>query len=103
MTVINEQPASRKPGTAQQKRVDALGSGAFNPVIQSALGVVRESAGLLYHLAGLGVALVSDPNISGPKKGIGRSRSAAPKSTSVIPFRQLGTSSRRPRFTRNRS
>jgi hypothetical protein len=86
MTVINEQPASRKPRIAQQKRVDAVGSGAFDPVIQSALGIVRESAGLLYHLAGLGIALVSDPNISRPKSGIGRSRSAAPKSTNVIRF-----------------
>jgi hypothetical protein len=103
MTVINEQPASRKPTTAQQKRVDTVGSVALNPVIQSALGVVRESAGLLYHLAGLGIALVSDPKMSRPKSGIGRSRAGAPKSTNVIPFRQLGSSSRRPRISRNRS
>jgi hypothetical protein len=93
MTVIDEQSASRKP----------VGNGALDPVIQSALGIVRESAGLLYHLAGLGIALVSDPKMSQPKSGIGRSRLATPKNTNVILFPQLGTSSRRPRTNRNRS
>jgi|ERR1700687_2900919 hypothetical protein len=54
MTVINEQPASRKPRIAQQNGVVAVGDGALEPVIQSALiqsalGIVRERAGLLSH------------------------------------------------------
>ena len=43
MTVINEQPASRKPRIAQQNGADAVGDGTLEPVIQSALGIVRES------------------------------------------------------------
>ena len=108
MTVINEQPASRKPRIAQQNGVVAVGDGALEPVIQSALiqsalGIVRESADLLCHIAGFGVALVSGPKISRPKRGIKQTRSAAPKSANVILFPQLETSSHRPKLNRNKS
>jgi hypothetical protein len=89
MTVI-ELPASCKPriasGIAGQKGIDAAASGALEPVIQSALGIVRESAGLLFHIAGFGVALVSDANISRPKRNIGRTQPAARESANVILF-----------------
>jgi hypothetical protein len=42
------------------KYPNAAGDRALEPVIQSALGIVRESAGLLYHIVGFGIALVSD-------------------------------------------
>ena len=107
MTVINEQPASRKPRIAQQNGVVAVGDGALEPVIQSALiqsalGIVRESADLLCHIAGFGVALVSGPKISRPKRGIKQTLSAAP-SANVILFPQLETSSHRPKLNRNKS
>ena len=86
MTVINEQPASRKPGVAQQKGADTAGATALEPVIQSALGIVRESAGLLYHIAAFGIALVSGPKISRPNCGTTQTRPAAPKSANVILF-----------------
>ena len=86
MTVINEQPASRKPGVAQQKGADTAGATALEPVIQSALRIVRESAGLLYHIAELGIALVSGPKISRPNCGTTQTRPAAPKSANVILF-----------------
>jgi hypothetical protein len=70
MTVI-ELRASYKPKRvspfAERKRVVAVGDGTLEPVVESVLGIVRESAGLLYHLAGFGVALVSGPKISRPK------------------------------------
>jgi hypothetical protein len=88
MTVI-ELPASRKPasvpriasGIAEQKAIDAVAGGAREPVIQSAVGIVRESAGLLYHIAGLGIALVSGPK---PKCGSKQTSAAAPKNSTGI-------------------
>jgi hypothetical protein len=68
------------------RRTDIGGAGALEPIIQSALGIVRESAGLLYHIAGFGIALVSDPQNSQPKCGTVRTRPVAPESANVIPF-----------------
>jgi len=87
MTVTNEQAASRKPDTAQQYDVDAVLDRALrDPIIRSAVGIVRESACLLYHIAGLGIALVSGPEISRRQCGSKQTRSAVPKSANVIPF-----------------
>ena len=85
MTVINEQTASRKPSIAPQ--VDTVLDRALRePVIRSAVGIVRESAGLLYHIAGLGIALISSPEISRPQHASKQTRSVAPNSANVIPF-----------------
>jgi hypothetical protein len=81
------------------KYPNAAGDRALEPVIQSAMGIARESAGLFHHIVGFAVALVSDPK---PNRGTKQTRSAAPKSANVIPFPQLGTSSRRPKLSRNR-
>ena len=102
MTVINKQPASRKPGVAQQKGADTAGVLALEPVIQSASDIVRESAGLLYHIAAFGIALVSAPKLSRPKCDSEQPRPAAPKSANVILFpdskrRATGQSSNRNR------
>ena len=103
MTVTNEQPASRKPGVAQQKGADTAGATALEPVIQSALGIVRESAGLLYHIAVFGIALVSDPKISRPNCGTGQTRPAAPKSAKVILFPNSKRRATGPNSNRNGS
>jgi hypothetical protein len=119
MTVI-ELPASRKPGSvpriasgiAEQKGIDAVVTEALEPVIQSALGIVRESAGLLFHIAGFGVALVSGPKIARPKRSIGWTHPATPESAKIILFsgskRQATRQGRdqtrpEPRFDRNKS
>ena len=87
MTVTNEQAASRKPDTARQHGVDAVLDRALrDPIIRSAVGIVRESACLLYHIAGLGIALVSGPEISPRQNASKQTRSAAPNSANVIPF-----------------
>ena len=87
MTVTNEQAAWRKPDTAQQHGVDAgLNRALRDPVIRSAVAIVRESVGLLYHLAGLGIALISGPEISRRQHGSKQTRSAAPNSANVIHF-----------------
>jgi hypothetical protein len=87
MTFTSEQAASRKLGTAQQYGVDdVLDRALREPVIRSAVGIVRESVGLLYHIAGLGIALVSGPEISRRQSGSKQTRSAAPNGTNVIPF-----------------
>jgi hypothetical protein len=84
MTVINEQTASRKPSIAPQ--VDTVLDRALrDPVIRSAVGVVRESACLLYHIAGLGIALVSGPERSRRQDGK-QTLSAVPNGANVIPF-----------------
>jgi hypothetical protein len=87
MIVINERTASQKPSVTQQYGVDTVLDRALRePVIRSAVGIVRESAGLLYHIAGLGIALVSGPEISRRQSGSKQTRSAAPNGTNVIPF-----------------
>ena len=87
MNVISEQAASRKPDTTQQSDVDAVLDRALrDPVIRSAVGIVRESACLLYHIAGLGIALVSGPEISPRQRFSEQARSAAPNSANVILF-----------------
>jgi hypothetical protein len=87
MTVTNEQAAWRKPDTAQQHGVDAVLNRALrDPVIRSAVGIVRESAGLLYHIARLGIALISGPEISQRQHGSKQTRSAAPNSANIIHF-----------------
>jgi len=72
---------------------DAVKHSDFDPVIQRALGILRESAGLLVHIAD--VALVSDASSSRPKAGRRQIGPAARNSANVIPFPQLKTSSRR--------
>jgi hypothetical protein len=79
MTVTNEQAASRKPDTA-------LDQALRDPVIRSAVGIVRESACLLYHIAGLGIAVISSPEISRRQHGSKQTRSAAPNGANVIHF-----------------
>jgi hypothetical protein len=103
MTVITEQPASRKPGGAQQKRANTTGAPALEPVIQSAFGIVRESAGLLYHIAAFGIALVSAPKISRPKCDSEQPRPAAPKGANVILFPDPKRRATRQSSNRNRS
>jgi hypothetical protein len=87
MTVINERTAPQKPSVAQQCGVDTVLDRVLRePVIRSAVGIVRESAGLLYHIAGLGIALVSSPEISRRQCGSKQTRSAAPNGANVIHF-----------------
>jgi len=85
MTVINEQTEARQPSIAPQ--VDTVLDRALRePVIRSAVGVVRESAGLLYHIAGLGIALISSPERSRRQYDSKQTRSATPNSANVIHF-----------------
>jgi hypothetical protein len=82
---------------------DAVKHSDFDPVIQSALGILRESAGLVVHIAGFSVALVSDPRAPRPKAGRRQIGPAARDGANVIPFPQLKTSSRRLEPSRKRS
>jgi hypothetical protein len=72
--------------SAGSRRTEIAGTRALEPVIQSALGVMRESAGLLYHIAGFGIALLSGPRNSQPKYGTGRTRPVTPQGANVIAF-----------------
>ena len=86
MIVTSERAASRKPDTAQQYGVDAVLDRALrDPIIRSAVGIVRESACLLYHIAGFGIALISSPEISRRQHGK-QTRPTAPNSANVIHF-----------------
>ena len=87
MIVTSERAASRKPDTAQQYGVDAVLDRALrDPIIRSAVGIVRESACLLYHIAGLGIALVSGPEISRRQRVSKQTSPVAPNSANVILF-----------------
>jgi hypothetical protein len=82
---------------------DDIKARALEPMIQSAVGVVRESAGLLYHIAGFGIALVSGPQNSQPKYDTGRPRPVALESADVIPFPGSKCRATVQRSNRNRS
>ena len=74
----------RQGNDTRQYGIDAVLDRALrDPVIRSAVGVVRESACLLYHIAGFGIALVSGPERSRRQD---QTRSAAPYGANVIPF-----------------
>jgi hypothetical protein len=66
--------------------IDDIRTRALDPMIQSAVGIVRESAGLLYHIAGFGIALMSSPQNSRPKYSTARTLPVAPEDANVIPF-----------------
>lgn len=60
-------------------------AGALAPVLASAIAVIRESGGLVRHLAGFGIALLASP-APAPRAVTDRSRAAAPARDNVIPF-----------------
>lgn len=71
------------------KYSDRHGASVFGPVIRSAVGVVRESAGLVCNVAELGLSLVLDTRQIAPRKPASSNTtpSRAPSSASnVIPF-----------------
>jgi len=68
------------------RRTDIGEADAFEPIIQSAVGIVHETAGLIYYVAGFGIALVWDPQSSLPKRSTGRMRRLVPEGANVIPF-----------------
>lgn len=82
----------------KSRLIDIAQARALEPVFQSAVGIVRESAGLLCHIAGLGIALMSDPKVSRPKYATEEARSPAPTSANVIPFPSLKCRAPRPPF-----
>lgn len=68
-------------------------AGMLGPVIRSAVGVVRESAGLVYNVAELGLSLVLDTRKIAPGKTptnipskTAPRRLDAPGASNVIPF-----------------
>jgi hypothetical protein len=91
MTEINERLAPRKQRIVQRKQriVQQRGvvkKGALDPILQSALGIVRESAGLLWNVARFGIVLISEPKKSHPRATKGPDMLGGLKSGNVIPF-----------------
>ncbi|MBR1222287.1 hypothetical protein JQ557_30100 [Bradyrhizobium sp. U87765 SZCCT0131] len=60
-------------------------AGALAPVLTSAIAIIRESGGLVRHLAGFGVALLVSPTPPS-RSAADRPRTAAPARDNVIPF-----------------
>ena len=89
------QTVRRRDGS---RLIDIDGARPLEPVIQSAVGIVRESAGLIYHIAGLGISLVSDAKNSQPKYGTRPALPIGAECANVIPFPSSGQ-----RSLRNRS
>jgi hypothetical protein len=83
--------------------IDDIRTRALDPMIQSAVGIVRESAGLIYHIAGFGIALLSGPEDSQPKYGNRRTRPVTPEGANVIAFPSSKCKAAGPCSTRNRS
>jgi hypothetical protein len=68
---------THQPDRRNDRKSDALH--AVSPIIRSAVGVVRESAGLLQNVAALGIALVFEAEKVPPRRRIARP-------SNVIPF-----------------
>jgi hypothetical protein len=83
--------------------IDIAGARALDPIIQSAFGIVREGASLLYHIAGFGIAWVSGPQNSQPKSGTKPARPVAAECAKVIPFPAQQRRATVQRSLRNRS
>jgi hypothetical protein len=65
------------PAAIKSSRKDHTG---LEPIIGSAVGIVRESAGLVCNIAALGLALVVGPQKATPRRAI------VPMAANVIPF-----------------
>lgn len=61
----------------------------LEPVVESAVGVVRQSSGLADKFVALGLARLFDKKATAPRRHI------APKATNVIPFPTARSSNRR--------
>jgi len=72
-------------GISNRKRSDAPGNGPLDPVIRGALGVVRESTNLLFHVAAFGVVLVSGAKTSRSVHSVTQAGADCDRSN-VIPF-----------------
>lgn len=66
--------------------ISTIGAGAFKPVIQSAVGIVRESAGLVINLAALGAALISDSKPNPASLRSSPRLQAVARRDNIIPF-----------------
>lgn len=71
---------------AAQKFIEGAGEFALEAVKHHAAGIVRESAGLLFYVAGFSLALVSDAKTSRTKACVGHANPAARARANVIPF-----------------
>ncbi|MFN4939653.1 hypothetical protein [Bradyrhizobium sp.] len=76
-----------KEATGTPLRLSAVHD-LLEPVVESAVGVVRQTASLVGNVAGLGLALLFDKKVTAPRRHI------APKAN-VIPFPTDRSSNRR--------
>lgn len=73
-------------GAADSSRTPVSGYGVFNPVVRSAVGIVRESAGLVINIAGLGAALICETKAAQPARRTSVEVQAFARHGNVIPF-----------------
>ncbi len=90
MTVIHHLPTSRCPATVQRAGSHASADGALDPAIhdtlQSAMGIVRETTGLLCNITELGLALLWSPKPPRSKRNLARSGSSPSNCATIISF-----------------
>ena len=74
-----------RPTAARTVRHTSPANDPFVPVMRSVIGVVSESAGLVRHVAALGIVLMFDTATAPKRRPVARS-APAPDTTNIIRF-----------------
>ena len=75
-----------RTGKAGSAKAPTVSYGVFKPVIQSAVGIVRESVGLVLNVASLGVALISENTAVHPTPRAAHKAQVRARHGNIIPF-----------------
>ncbi|PDT78131.1 hypothetical protein [Bradyrhizobium sp. C9] len=77
---------ARRPTAADAVRRPAPTNDPLVPVMRSVVGLVNESAGLVRHVAALGIALMLDAGRDPPRRQLGSDPVPAPRAGNIIRF-----------------
>ncbi len=88
MTVIHHLPTPRRPAILQRAGSGTPGTldPAIHDTLQSAMGIVRETTGLLCNITELGLALLWNPKASRPKRSPRQAGPSLSDGATIIPF-----------------
>ncbi|WP_420968279.1 hypothetical protein [Bradyrhizobium sp. B120] len=77
---------ARRPTVASAVRRPATANDPLVPVMRSVVGLINESAGLVRHVAALGIALMLDTGSDPPRCRTAAAHIPAPEASNIIRF-----------------
>ncbi|WP_298373670.1 hypothetical protein [uncultured Bradyrhizobium sp.] len=77
---------ARRPTAADAVRRPATANDPLVPVMQSVIGLINESAGLVRHVAALGIVLMLDTNRAPQRRRPAADPVRAPEASNIIRF-----------------